>query len=224
MTHKLNARMAGILILLATVTFITGSAILDPLMASSDLLTEAASNHTNIILGVLLEYVDAFAVVGVAIFLYPLITRYNTTQAISYVVFRTLEGVLLLVSGVMALVLIPLSGASDVAGVALLPAIHSMSFQVAMLALGLGSIPFCLFLFNHRLIPAWLSLAGVAGYIALAASTVFVMFGNAEIANYLYVPGALFEIIFPLWLIVKGLPLPANAVTTPAAPLVSMET
>jgi len=215
--NQRQARVAGVLILLATVTYMTGNNLLSSVISEPDTLAAVAASRTQVIVGVLLGYVCAFSVVGVAVAFYPSVAHQNQAQAVSYTATRVLECALLLVSGVAALALIPLSQnpTADNALVALLIAGNDLSYQVAMLALGVGSIPFCLLLFTRRLIPAWMALIGVVGYVALVASVIVALFGYEDLSLYLYGPGALFEIVFPLWLIVKGLALPPE----PAAPV-----
>jgi len=219
-THKLYARLAGVLILLATVTFATGSGLLDSVLTQPDVLEAASANQSRIFIGVLLEYVNAFSAAGVAILLFPLLRPHNSAIAVSYIVTRVLEAALLIVSGIAALALIPLSESFIAAGMpddtafqpltTLLLTQYNLGYQAAMFALGVGSIPFCAYLFTARLIPRWLAFAGVVGYIALAASTLVAVIGYENISLYLYAPGALFEIVFPLWLIVRGLGTPQS--------------
>ncbi len=212
MTNQQYARVAGILILLATVTYMGGNGLLSSVLSEADTLAAVAASRTQVIVGVLLGYVCAFSVVAVAVALYPLVARQSQAQAVSYIATRVLECTLLLVSGIAVLSLIPLSAANapDTALVDVLIAGNNLGYQVAMLALGVGSIPFCMLLFTRRLIPAWMALVGVVGYVALAASAVVALFGYEDLSLYLYGPGAIFEIVFPLWLIVKGLSLPAE--------------
>ena len=72
-----------------------------------------------------------------------------------------------------------------------------------MTILGFGSLPFCYLLYATKLAPKLMSLLGFVGYVALFS------WGLLEITNMgaptiLFIPGALFEIAFPLWLIAKG--------------------
>src|SRR3712207_771177 len=72
-----------------------------------------------------------------------------------------------------------------------------------MIALGLGSLPFCYLLYRARLVPRWMSVLGLVGYAALVAGSSLELFGN-DLAMIHYLPGALFELVLPVWLIVRG--------------------
>lgn len=90
----------------------------------------------------------------------------------------------------------------------LLVAGGDVAYQLAMLALGLGSLPFCLAL-RRRWLPGWLALWGVAGYVLLAAGSAADLMG-ANVALVLAIPGGLFEIVFGVLLLVRGF-APAGA-------------
>ncbi|MGV9977401.1 DUF4386 domain-containing protein [Micromonospora wenchangensis] len=84
-----------------------------------------------------------------------------------------------------------------------------LAYQLAMLSLGLGSLPFCLALARRRWLPRWFAGWGVAGYALLAAGAA------AELAGVgtgvaLAVPGGLFEIALGVLLLIRGF-APATA-------------
>jgi hypothetical protein len=78
-----------------------------------------------------------------------------------------------------------------------------LAFQIALIALGLGSIPFCYLLYKSELIPRYISVLGFIGYLAVVIGASLELSGLNLYMLY-YVPGGLFELIFPIWLIVKG--------------------
>ena len=82
----------------------------------------------------------------------------------------------------------------------------SISYQypyfIAMLVLGLGSIPMCLTFYRHRISPKWLALWGVIGYAVFAFGFFMELVGK-EWSMYFLIPAGLWEITFGLWLIVQ---------------------
>ena len=76
-------------------------------------------------------------------------------------------------------------------------------YFLAMLILGLGSIPMCWTLYRQALTPSWLAILGVIGY-AVFAFGFFMEFFGKEWSMYLLALGGLWEIIFAIWLIIKG--------------------
>jgi len=72
-----------------------------------------------------------------------------------------------------------------------------------MLALGIGGTTLCVSLYKWRVIPRIISIFGILGYIILFSKSVADFLGyDGSFAFFL--PVALFELIFPVWLIVRG--------------------
>ncbi|NOU75564.1 DUF4386 family protein [Paenibacillus sp. LMG 31458] len=72
-----------------------------------------------------------------------------------------------------------------------------------MIVLSLVSLLFCYLLYQSKLIPRLISVFGLIGYASLLTSALLEIFGYSP-GMFLFLPGALFEIILPIWLIVKG--------------------
>ena len=212
-TNQRTARIVGALILIATVTHRLGSRLLDSLHTAPDYLLQVSQNSTQVVIGAVLGTVDAAAVAAIGILLFPILRKHNEAIALGYAGTRLIECVLLLVAGISSLSLIPLSqhfvqaGAPDAASVqavgTFVVAQKGLVFQIAMIALGLGSLPFCHLLYRARIIPRALSVLGLIGYGALIMGGVAELFGlNVSMMHFL--PGNLFDLFLPIWLIVKG--------------------
>jgi hypothetical protein len=72
-----------------------------------------------------------------------------------------------------------------------------MLFEMAMIVLSTGSLLFCYVLYLSKLVPQFLSVIGFIGYASLLASSCLAIAGQ-DIGPVLYIPGAIFEIIFPI--------------------------
>jgi len=209
-THKTAARGVGALFLIATVAYMLGSGLLQSVLDGPDALLHAYPQRAQVVLGVLLEYLDAAAVAAIGMLLFPILRRHSESIALGYAATRIIECVLLIVAGIGSLSLITLSqgygqaGAASVQAVAAVVTAQSgLAFQVAMIVLGLGSLPFCYLLYRARLIPRALAALGFVGYAALFAGGLAELAGlNLQMLHY--APGGLFELILPIWLIVKG--------------------
>lgn len=78
------------------------------------------------------------------------------------------------------------------------------TYQLAMISLGVGSLPFCLVLRRDGWVPSWLAVWGLVGYAVLALGAVAELLGHA-VGIALSVPGGLFEVTFGALLAVRGL-------------------
>lgn len=205
------ARAAGILFLVSTVAYLLGSGILDPILNRPEVLANLYPERTKAIAGWFLELINALAVAGIAMFLYPVLKKHNEAFAAGYFGSRIIESALLMISAAVPLVLIALSkdyissgGSHLVTAGSVLAEAYSVFFQMAMIALGVGSLLLCVVLYRTRWVPRWLSVIGFFGYAALLASSCLTILGK-EPGTVLYAPGAIFEIVFPIWIIIKGL-------------------
>jgi hypothetical protein len=67
---------------------------------------------------------------------------------------------------------------------------------------------FAFLLYRSRLVPRPLAVLGLIGYPVLLAGAVLAMFGVTDVTQgaglLAVVPGGLFELILPIWLLAKG--------------------
>ncbi|WP_217560581.1 DUF4386 domain-containing protein [Paenibacillus sp. GbtcB18] len=214
-----SERAAGALFLLSTVAFLIGSGILDPILHRTDLLSSMYSERTSVFTGLLLELINAVAVVGIAMLLHPILRKHHETFTMGYFASRVMESTLLILSLLGPLVLLALSKKSISAGTSddsylqmmgnLAVEAHILLFDMAMIVLSLGSLLFCYILIRSRLVPRLLSIIGLIGYTGLLVSSSLSIAG-LDLGNVLYIPGAIFEIVLPVWLIVKGFNRPTE--------------
>ena len=64
-------------------------------------------------------------------------------------------------------------------------------------------------LYQSELVPRFISIVGLIGYPLWLPAALLDIFGYSE-GMILGIPGGLFEIIFPIWLILEGFNLPAR--------------
>jgi Domain of unknown function (DUF4386) len=213
MTTRTTARIVGALFLINTVTYTLGDGLEKSVLTAPDYLLNVYPNSTQMVIGVLLQYVAAAGNVVIGVLLFSILRKYSETIALGYVVTRIFDGAGLAVSGIATLSLITLSRQTIQAGTQsasyaltlgdLLVAGSHAAYLVTMVALGLGAMPFCYLLYRSRLIPRSMSILGLIGYAALLVGSSLELFG-LDLYMIHYVPGGLFELIFPIWLIVKG--------------------
>jgi hypothetical protein len=220
-SNKTTARIVGVLFIAATATYLSGTLLIDSILNAPDYLSDVYPNRTQVAIGALLQFIDVTCVIGICVLLFPILRKHSETVALGYVVARIFDGAGVVVRGFVALSLIALSQHYVQAGApeasyfqelgTLLVAQYDLAFQIAMIALGLGSIPFCYLLYRSRLIPRSLAVLGLIAYAALLTSALLEVFGYSTGVIFLYLPGAFFEVTFPIWLIVKGFNPPALA-------------
>jgi len=213
---RVTAVVVGVLFFAATGSYLAGSELIAAAMNGPDRLSNL--NTAQLRWGVFLEFVNAASVVGIGVLLFPILRRHSEGMALGYAGSRLIESALLLVSALGAMML-PVLGReyrpADAANAAQLSTLgtlaiewYDLAFQLALTVLGAGSLLLCFILYTGALVPRALAVLGGVGYAALFASGWLEMFDQG-IGEVLYVPGAFFEIVFPLWLIAKGFNSPA---------------
>lgn len=217
-----TARVVGFLFLAAMLTYGPGSGITASILGAPDSLANVAANRTTFTLGAALMLVNSAVVVAIGVLLFPTLKRHNERIALGYYASRVFEAVLLTLGVVGLLSLTTVSeeylrtGAADAAHLEALGAlavqINDVAYQVAMAALGLGSLFFCFLLYQTRLVPRTLAVWGFAGYAVFLTGALLEIFGFG-VGLLLSVPGGLFEVCFGIWLMVKGF---APSATAPA--------
>ncbi|MEA2010496.1 MAG: DUF4386 family protein [Actinomycetota bacterium] len=108
-----------------------------------------------------------------------------------YLVARLAEAILLFVGVAFA-------------GAAASPDFDQAAYLLAMIALGVGSLPFFVALRRGRWLPGWFAVWGVIGYAMLAAGALLELASGRSVALAFAVPGGLFEIILGVFLLWRG--------------------
>lgn len=198
-----TAIVIGILFLVQTASYLAGDALVRSAVETGTAVPDSAAG---VRAGVFLQFVNITAVVGIGVLMFSILKRFNEGIALGYTATKIMEAALLLVSALFALLILPI-GHTTTDGAETLGALslegYDLAFQLAMIALGAGSLLFVYALYKFRLIPRALSVLGAVGYVGLFASG-WMSIAGWEMAPGLYVPGALFELALPIWLIVKG--------------------
>jgi len=219
------AIVAGALFITATVATIISQIILSPIIGGPDYLANVSANRNLWVLGVLLELVDAFAVAGIAISVFPVLRSHDEGIAIGYVGFRVIEACIAIVASISLLSLLTLSQEFVLAGApeasnfqnlgAFLLAAHDWAYLNMLIAFSLGALLFYYLLYQSGLVPRFISAWGFIGSIMALTASLLDMFGiirdGSAISNLLFFPIAVNEMVLAVWLIAIGFNSPAVA-------------
>jgi len=228
-SNKKTARIVGVLFIIATVAssigffVFSGSILEEPLN-----LINVSANKTQVIIGELLLLINCAAVIVIPVMLFPIFKKHNEALALGYLGSRIIESVILIVGTISLLSLLTLSqeyvaGAPDAShfqalGTLLLAAYDWALLLGVMIVFGLSALILNYILYQSKLIPRWLSGWGLVGATLLLAAGLLGMFGlshTSTISSFLALPIALHEMVFAVWLIVKGFN-PSNIVSPSA--------
>jgi len=217
-SNRKTAIIVGALFIMALVLFLIGQAIYEPILGSPDYLDNAYPNRVIVIIGILLEFISALAVVLIPVLLFPILKKHNEVLALGYVSFRLFEAVLLSVAQILKLSLVNLSqnylnkGGVDASyfkntGNSIQSVIYWVDHDglVYLFVFGIGALILYSALYKSKLIPRWLSIWGLISAVAILIASVMATFGiSLVLAMLLVIPIAFQEQAMAIWLIVKG--------------------
>jgi Domain of unknown function (DUF4386) len=219
-----TAVLIGLLFLTATVTFATADALISGVLDGPDPLT-GGSDDTNVLAtAALLALVQGVAIVGIAVFFFPLLKRESEPLALAYVGLRVAELAATLFYLATPLLVIKLAdglrdGSVDASASEPLGALFESQRSVAILMIYLTTsvlgLILSFLLYRSRLVPRPIAILGLIGYPVLLLGSILAVFDVIDVtegAGFLaLVPGGLFELILPVWLIAKGFTFPGSA-------------
>ena len=212
-TYRNTARIVGVFFIIATVASIATFLFIG-FLSEPDYLNNVSANENQVIGGMFLELIWALAVLGIPVLLYPILRKQNEALALGFYSLRFIEALLTILYSISLLTLLTLgqeyaqAGAPDTsyyqtAGVLLL-AVRDWAFIIGPgLAFALSALILNFQLFQSRIIPRWLSGWGFLG-AALMFIPFLIQFFGIESLDLLFLPIAVQEMVFALWLIIKG--------------------
>ncbi|MEE9363576.1 MAG: DUF4386 domain-containing protein [Cellulophaga sp.] len=209
-------KLAGILIIIG---MIAGVFSVTPAIDSTEYLEKAMLDSNQIIVASIFQFMMSLSYLGIAILLYPIIKKFEKSLAIGFLSLRIITATLVIFGTILLLAILTLSQESitglssdnsnlEVFGNVLKAARDNVNHIFMVLVLCLGNILLYALLIKSKLIPKWISVWGIIGAILSIIASFLVLFQVVNIITIDYialnVPTALQELIFAIWLIVKG--------------------
>jgi hypothetical protein len=214
---RMTAVIVGSLFLISYLGVIVGGSFLEPVINAPDYLAQVYPNKSQMVLGVLFEFVNAAAIVGIAALLFPILKHHGEGLAIGYVGFRVIEAVVAILGSLSPLPLIELSQAYIQAGApdasyyqtagAVLLAERSWASQMLVVFFSLAALILYYLLFRSKLLPRFIPIWGFLAVASVILANVLPVPDMAEgfhPAQLLVLPIVLNELFLALWLIAKG--------------------
>lgn len=213
-SNKIAARTFGIAFLIGYISYGLGFGLLNTIINSSNSLAVIFSSKNQVIFeAAIMMAVFAPVNIVLGVIMTPIFKRFNQPLAYGYLSSAIASTVLLILGAIFLLLLVPLSeefvkvGSGDTKNFDLLFVLFKkanfFSYQIAMVIWGIGGLIFSYLLFKSKLVPQWLSVWGLIGYVIFISGAIFALFG-ISIDVILDIPGGLFELFLSFWLIIKG--------------------
>ena len=216
-TNKKTAATVGALFLIAMVASLVGGGLVESVISAPDPFTAVSENENLLIIGVLLELVNAIAVIGIGVLMFTVLKRHNETMATGYLSLRIVESVFCSVIVISPLVLIRLSQESSkvgadaahlqTAGALSIAGRASVSGLLVPVFFSLGALLLYSSLYQSKLLPRFMSVWGFVAAVLILTLNLLSAFGlevGIGISMIFALPIILNEIFMGIWLIAKG--------------------
>jgi Domain of unknown function (DUF4386) len=219
-----NARAAGILYLITFAASIPAAFyFLTPVLTDPNYIVGSGAD-TRVIIGCLLDVVNALAAIGTAVAVYPVMKRQNQSLALGFVTTRMLEAAVIMIGVVSLLAVVALrrdiAGADHASLVTVgqaLVAVRDYTFQFGPnICAALNAAMFATLLYRSRLVPRIIPTMGLIAAPLLIVASVAVVFGLTEQGSVWFAPGGalifVWELSVGIYMTVKGFkPSPITA-------------
>lgn len=214
--YRMTAALVGILFIIGTVSGILSGVITAPIRTDAAYPLNVGAGETQWIAGTLFVLLMGLALAMVPVLLYPIFRKHNETLAFGSVLFRgvfeTICQFLLALSMFLLLNVSELHGqAGSNLQASMLVASGEWLQMIGGIVFSVGTLMIFILFFQTRLIPRWLSVWGVLGSVLYFTAKIVSMFGPLHIApliesgiGQLMIPTAIQEMVFAIWMIVKG--------------------
>lgn len=221
-SFRRTALVAGILYLITFVSSIPAVFLLDPVLSDPNYIVGPGAD-TQVLLGSLLDLVNALACIGTAVALFSVVKRQHEGLAVGFITTRMFEAAVIATGVVSLLAVVTLrqpggdSASLVVAGQALV-AVRDWTFLLgpglmpAFNALLLGTL-----MYRSGLVPRLIPVMGLIGAPMLISSTIGTMFGVNDTVSLwsglATAPIFVWELSLGLWMTIKGF--------RPSAPIIA---
>jgi len=219
-SYRKTAIIVGVLFITATAASILSGVFLGSTLDASNYLTSVSANENQVIIAMIFELIAAVSALGTAVMLFPVLKKTIESLALGYVALRLIENIFYIVGALSLPIILTLSqgyvaGASNVSYYqplgTLLLALHGWSIWMGTLIFfGLGSVTLNYLLYQSKLVPRFLSVWGLIGAALILLYGLVNLFSLdplnmlSSILTILALPIAVQEMVFAVWLIVKG--------------------
>jgi len=234
-TNRKTAVLVGILFIVGTASGILSGIVTAPIRTDSTYPLNVSASETQWIIGTLFVMLMGLSLAMVPVLLYPIFRKHNEVLAFGAVLFRgAIEAISYAVMVITMLLLVTVSeiygktGAADASSLqilgSMLTAAKDWTEMWGAIIFSIGGLMIYILFYQTRLIPRWLSGWGFIGGVFYIVANLISMFGPLHIApsidsgiGLLLIPTAIQEMVFAIWLIVKGFdPQKASALSEKA--------
>ena len=218
------ARVAGVAYLVITIVGVLYGILVDSklIVSGNDAATATniLANESLFRTGIVLVLIIYVSVVVASWALYVILRTVHENLALLALLLRSAEAIVGAATVLLSFVVLYVLGDSGPSSAFEPEQLHALAgrfldvrtagLDIVLIFIGVGATIFCYLLFKSRYIPKPLAAWGMFTYLSmLSLALVSILFPNHPLMleHVLYGVGALFELVFGLWLVFKGVDL-----------------
>ncbi|WP_430408489.1 DUF4386 domain-containing protein [Kordia sp.] len=216
-SNQKTAKIVGILLLLTFAVGVTMYQFLQSSLFADDFLTATAANTNEIIISTLFGIVSGLISIVIAVLLFPIFKHYSYKIALAYLALCILSCVMICIDNISVLSLLDVSKAYVKSGNnavdsfelmgTLLYERHAWTHYFSLLVSCFPGFVLYYTFYTTRLIPRAISIFGIVAVLLMFIEILSSILGQGISMNMM-IPMALIQLIFPVWLLLKGFKLP----------------
>lgn len=196
---------------------VIGILSITPSVESDAYIKEVYPNRNQVLTSAFFQVLLVPVYVGFALILYPVLASHSKTLSIGFVGFRFMAATFQIVGVVSLPVLVFVCQKYTNTGLAVYEPVGDLirwsrdlvNHLGVMLATGLGNVLFYTILYQHNMVPKWLSFWAFGGNALVMLAGVLIMFQLVEVVSITYglmsIPLVVQEVVLATWLLKKGL-------------------
>lgn len=211
--YKNTARIVGVVYLAGFVVGIGGNILIQSVLGKPNYLSIVPANSMTIAIGAILWLMSGVGDIAHGVMMFPILKKHSERMAIGYLAARIVDAIFIAVMVLFILMQIPLASeylkaaTTNESNLLSLGTLFSQaqlySYEIGMSAVGFSGFLLCYTLYKTNLLPRWLAIWGLAGYVIILLGMISAVIGSG-LGDILSIPGGLWEVFAGVWLIVKG--------------------
>ncbi len=216
--YRRTALIVGILFIIGTLSGILAGVVTASIRVDLTYPLNIFTNETQWIIGSFFVLLMGLSLSMIPVLLYPIFKKHNEVLAFGSVLFRGIfeqVGEILYVISILLLLTVSeiygKTGAADQSLGSMLIAAGHWIQNINGIIFSVGTLMMFILFYQTKLIPRWLSGWGIVGAVLYPIAYIMSMFSPLHLApdigvgiGLLLIPTAIQEIVFGVWVIVKG--------------------
>jgi Domain of unknown function (DUF4386) len=211
--YRTTARVVGAVYLAGFVVGIVGNIMIQSILGASNHLATISASGMTVAIGAILWLLAVVGDAGHGVLMFPVLKQHSERMAIGYLAARIVDAIFIAVMVLFMLIQLPLgseylkAAAGDASFLQALSAVSvrasQYAYEIGMSALGVSGLILCYTLYRAKLVPGWLAIWGLVGYVTILFGMVSAIMGSG-LGDLSSIPGGLWEVFMGVWLVAKG--------------------